>query len=224
MGLFTRRSDAESPELVNAWRGQLHAELWDRDPNHEAYVEKANELETDLAKTMLAQKRVKDPVPVRARAVLNQMLGYVVPDSDTFPLIADAATTAFLLAHAETWDGFRSEEMQTLIDSGCAASAARVAVANEPRFRTGSALFSVLDLHPDRVPGNSEFLPLYDHIMEQPSHGRLAHLQRRRASLDRAAFGFGDLASEELAAFDLRHARAWNVGVCVWLFRECELL
>ena len=129
-------------EQLESCRGRLDAALWESDPSRQAYFEAGIALETALAKDFLQHAR--DPVPKRQRAHLNQFLGYFGPTGQHIA-ITDAATSAFLLAPAETWDEFDSARVRQLIEAGGPAAGIR-----ERRTWAGAAAMSLIMRYPQR--------------------------------------------------------------------------
>lgn len=209
MALFGRKADARRAQTLRGWVGQLDVNLWDEDPSHELYVDRALELLREDAEASLRNK-VRQPVPGRGGAVIAQIIRLDVIEGSDYPPIVDAATTGFLLSWAEEWCEFDVAALRSAIELGSRDLKNR-------RESIGAYITGVLTqfLEPSVLP---EWKSAYDLLSSQPSYQRLDLVQQEVAAESFEAFGLGAFfTTEEMRErYRRSHRQAWLLGTAVW--------
>lgn len=218
MGIFRRASGAaEVRKMVDSFRGQLDAELWEKEESHEPYFDRAMELEAALAEAILAQRREPDPLTAGQRKRLNQMRQVVAPDNalpEAAFLLGGAAESALLLARAEDWSGVDLDTLGALVDESCREAGETTPRAASPFRRITIATASVIARHANPEAPPQATKRLYDYVAALPAFQRLMQLGQFRAHLDSSAWNV------HADGFELLFERAWHAGLAVWLFEE----
>jgi hypothetical protein len=198
--------------------------LWSQDDEHTAYFDLAQELLVEYAEIGL-RSRSKRALPRHTDGIIRKLLPVFAPDSEEIPLFSDAATSAYLLASAETWaeldplfvSRLAHEGWERYRDSGTEPW------GSHDRFRASMTLVGLVDNHPSQPVEKStpSFKPLADYFMKQPSYDRLLHVEAALCTADIAVYGVPPDLEDR---YRWNSARAWHLGMSAWVLDEANLL